>query len=61
MGKIHGSYSKVMTKNNAYAPVSDLLLTPAPPPHPSPFMLFSLYSVFLFTNIVFFYVIVKIQ
>ena len=50
-----------MTKNNAYAPVSDLLLTPAPPPHPSPFMLFSLYSVFLFTNIVFFYVIVKIQ
>lgn len=49
-----------MTKNNAYAPVGGLL-TPAPPPHPSPFMLFSLYSVFLLTNTVFFNVIIKIQ
>lgn len=59
MGKIHESYRKVMTKNKAYAPVCGLLLTPAPPPDPSPFML-SLYSVFLFTNIVFFDVIIKI-
>lgn len=60
MGKIHESYSKVMTKNKAYAPVRGLLLTPAPPPHPSPFMLLSLYSVFLFTNIAVFDVTIKI-